>query len=77
VRGTIGQTKGQVMNSTSLPTAQQMRITNESREDLTKAVQDANSLIAEFPGLYDKLGMSGLKPPALKTIQLTSATPSQ
>jgi photosystem II stability/assembly factor-like uncharacterized protein len=77
VRGTISQTKGQVMNSTSLPTEQQMRITDQSREDLMKLVQDANAVIAEFPGLYDKLGMSGLKPPALKTISLAGASASQ
>ncbi|HYU80952.1 MAG TPA: hypothetical protein VEK56_18330, partial [Vicinamibacterales bacterium] len=77
VRGTIGQTKGQIMNSTSLPTAQQMRSTNESREDLVKAVQDTNALIAELPALYDKLGVGGLKPAALKPVRAVGATPTQ
>jgi hypothetical protein len=77
VRGTIGQTKGQIMNSTSLPTAQQVRIAGESREDLTKVVQQANALIAEFPSLYDKLGMTGLKPAALKPIRVAGIASTQ
>jgi photosystem II stability/assembly factor-like uncharacterized protein len=77
VRGTIGQTKGQVMNSTSLPTAQQTRVTNESREDLTKVVQDTNALIAELPALYDKIGVSALKPAALKPIRLAGISATQ
>jgi hypothetical protein len=77
VRAVIGQTKGQVMNSTSLPTAQQVRVSTESREDLVKVVQEANALIAEFPALYDKLGVSGLKPAALKPIRVVGTTSTQ
>jgi photosystem II stability/assembly factor-like uncharacterized protein len=77
VRGTIGQTKGQIMNSTSLPTAQQTRVTNESREDLTKVVQDTNALIAELPALYDKIGVSALKPAALKQIRVAGISATQ
>jgi hypothetical protein len=77
VRGTIGQTKGQVMNSTSLPTSQQSRVTNESREDLMKVVQDANALIAELPSLYDKIGVSALKPAQLKPVRAVGTTSTQ
>ena len=66
----IGQLKGQVMGSTSLPTAMQIRSTAEAREDLMKAVQDTNDLIAAVPQLYEKLGASGLKPTALTAIAM-------
>jgi photosystem II stability/assembly factor-like uncharacterized protein len=75
VRGNIGQTKGQIMNSTSLPTAQQMRSTSESREDLMKVVQETNAMITEFPSLYDKVGVSALKPATLKPVRgVTTST---
>jgi photosystem II stability/assembly factor-like uncharacterized protein len=77
VRGTIGQTKGQVMNSTSLPTAQQSRTLTESREDLAKAIQDTNALITELPSLYDKVGVSGLKPAPLKPVRAVGTTSTQ
>jgi photosystem II stability/assembly factor-like uncharacterized protein len=68
VRGTLGQTKGQIMGSTSLPTAQQMRSSVELREDLTKVVTDTNELINAIPAIYDALGASGAKPTALKPV---------
>src|SRR5262245_43122622 len=68
VRGQLGQTKGQIMGSTSLPTAQQMRSSVELREDLTKAVADTNELINAIPAIYDALGASGAKPTALKPV---------
>ena len=46
VRGSLGQTKGQIMGSTSLPTAQQVRSSVELREDLTKVIADTNELIS-------------------------------
>ncbi|MEW6320668.1 MAG: glycosyl hydrolase [Acidobacteriota bacterium] len=70
VRGRIGQTKGQVMASTSLPTEQQTRIAGELREDLAKVVQAVNDAIAAMPALYDKLGASGLKPAALTPVKM-------
>ena len=70
VRQQIAQLKGQVMNSTSLPTAMQLRSAGEAREDLMKAVQETNDLIAAVPQLYEKLGASGLKPIALTAISL-------
>jgi photosystem II stability/assembly factor-like uncharacterized protein len=77
VRGTIGQTKGQIMNSTSLPTAQQMRTTAESREDLMKVVAETNAMITEFPSLYDKVGVSALKPATLKPVRSVANTSTQ
>jgi hypothetical protein len=68
VRGQLGQVKGQIMGSTSMPTAQQMRSSVELREDLTKAVADTNELIAAIPAIYDALGASGAKPTPLKTV---------
>jgi len=70
VRGRIGQLKGQVMNSTSLPTAMQLRAASEAREDLAAVVKDANELIAAVPALYDTLGASGIRPAALKALAL-------
>jgi hypothetical protein len=68
VRGQLGQTKGQIMGSTSLPTAQQIRAAGEMRDDLTKAIADTNELIAAVPAIYDALGASGAKPTALKPV---------
>jgi len=68
VRGQLGQTKGQIMGSTSLPTAQQVRASVELREDLAKVITDTNELIAAVPAIYDALGASGAKPTALKPV---------
>lgn len=69
VRGQIGQLKNHVMNSTSLPTAQQIRRSSELREDLAKVIEEANTVITtSMPALYKQFGSSGavLKPlPAL------------
>jgi hypothetical protein len=70
VRARIGQLKGQIMASTTLPTAMQIRSATEAREDLTKVVQEVNDLIAAVPQIYDKLGSSGLKPAALTAIKM-------
>ena len=66
----IGQLKGQIMASTTLPTAMQTRSATEAREDLTKVVQEVNDLIAAVPQIYDKLGASGLKPATLTAIKM-------
>ena len=68
VRGSLGQTKGQIMGSTSLPTAQQIRSTVELREDLTKLITDTNELINAVPAIYDALGATGAKPTAIKPV---------
>jgi hypothetical protein len=69
VRARLGQLKGQVMGSTSLPTGMQVRSAGELREDLTKLVQETNDLMAALPALYDKLGAPGLKPTTLKPVR--------
>jgi len=68
VRGQLGQTKGQIMNSTSMPTVQQIRVAGELREDMTKLISDTNDLIAAVPAVYDALGATGAKPAALKPV---------
>jgi hypothetical protein len=68
VRGQLGQVKGQLMGSTSMPTAQQVRIAGELREDMTKVIADVNELINAIPAIYDALGASGVKPVALKPL---------
>ena len=68
VRGQIGQTKGQIMGSTSMPTAQQLRSAAELREDMVKLVTDTNDLMAAVPAMYDALGAPGAKPTPLKPV---------
>jgi hypothetical protein len=68
VRGQVGQVKGQIMGSTSMPTAQQTRAAAEARDDMMKIVNDTNDLIAAVPALYDALGAPGAKPAALKPV---------
>ena len=68
VRGQLGQVKGQIMNSTSMPTQQQIRQAGELREDMTKVIADVNALITAVPEIYDGLGVSGVKPAALKPL---------
>jgi len=68
LRGQLGQTKGQIMGSTSTPTAQQVRSVGEAREDMVKLVADTNELIAAVPAMYDALGAAGAKPAALKPV---------
>jgi photosystem II stability/assembly factor-like uncharacterized protein len=69
VRGQIGQTKGQIMNSHSLPSEQQLRVVTDGRGDLSKVIQETNALITAMPALFDKIGASGLKPAALKPVR--------
>ena len=68
VRGQISQLKGQVMNSTSLPTAVQLRTMEDLKGDLAKLAQEVNDLMTAIPGLFDTMGASGAKPAALKPI---------
>jgi hypothetical protein len=70
VRARIGQLKAQIMGSTSLPTAMQIRTAAEAREDLTKVAQEVNDLMGAIPQLYEKLGAPGLKPSSLKAIAM-------
>jgi photosystem II stability/assembly factor-like uncharacterized protein len=74
VRAQFGQTKGQIMNSHSLPSAQQMRALTQGREDLSQVITDTNALITTIPALYDKVGAGALKPAALKPVRGVSTT---
>ena len=74
VRAQIGQVKGQIMGSHSLPSDQQIRALREGREDLTRAINDTNALIASVPTLFDKLGAGALKPAAVKPVRPLSTT---
>ena len=69
VRGQIGQTKGQVMNSHSLPSEQQQRVLADNRGDLAKLVQETNALITALPDLFEKIGAGGVKPAAIKPVR--------
>jgi hypothetical protein len=65
VRGQIGQVKGQIMGSTSLPTATQMRQATEMREDLAKVIDEVNTVITTaMPALFKQVGAQAtpLKP---------------
>jgi hypothetical protein len=68
VRGRVGQLKGQVMNSTSLPTETQVRVHGELRAASSKVIDEVNAAVAKFPGLYRELATSGLYPVPLKPI---------
>jgi uncharacterized membrane protein YgcG len=74
VRGALGQTKGQIMNSQSVPTEQQTRALAQGREDLMRAIADANTLITTMPGLFDKIGASAFKPAAVKPVRTVTST---
>ena len=50
VRGQLGQMKGQIMGSTSMPTAQQIRSSVELREDLTKVDRRHQRTDRRHPG---------------------------
>ncbi|MGH9350275.1 MAG: VPS10 domain-containing protein [Vicinamibacterales bacterium] len=68
VRGRVGQLKGAIMGSTSLPTETQTRMVGETRTASTKLVDDVNGAVAKFAGLYKELATSGLYPAPLKPI---------
>ncbi len=68
VRGRVGQLKGQVMNSTSLPTETQMRVQGEVRAAASKVIDEVNAAVAKFPNLYKELAASGMYPMPLKPI---------
>jgi hypothetical protein len=62
VRGRIGQLKGAIMNSTSLPTAGQQRQTDEVKVDLSKAIDDLNKVLAAAPAVIKDLADNGIYP---------------
>jgi hypothetical protein len=68
VRGRVGQLKGQIMNSTSLPTETQVRVQGELRTAASKVIDEVNAAVAKFPALYKELATSGMYPMPLKPI---------
>jgi hypothetical protein len=74
VRAQLGQTKGQITGSHSLPSEQQTRALTQGREDLSRVISDTNALITTMPGLYEKIGAGALKPAALKPVRPVSTT---
>jgi photosystem II stability/assembly factor-like uncharacterized protein len=68
VRGRVGQLKSQIMNSTSLPTETQVRVSGEVRTASSKVIDEVNAAVAKFPTLYKELAASGLYPIPLKPI---------
>ena len=72
VRAQLGQTKGQIAGSHSLPSEQQMRALTQGREDLSRVIADTNALITTMPTLFDKVGAGALKPAALKPVRPVS-----
>ena len=74
VRGRVGQLKGQVMNSTSLPTETQTRLASDVRAAASKVVDEVNAAVAKFPSLYKELATSGMYPMPLKPIGKVSTS---
>jgi photosystem II stability/assembly factor-like uncharacterized protein len=74
VRAQVATTKTQIMNSTSLPSEQQLRALTELRGDLGTLIQETNALIAATPALFDRIGAGALKPAALKPVRPVSTT---
>jgi photosystem II stability/assembly factor-like uncharacterized protein len=68
VRGRVGQLKAQIMNSTSLPTDTQARMTSEVRALMAKLVDEVNSVIGRMSALYKELTTTGVYPIPLKPI---------
>src|SRR5262245_43975175 len=64
--------KGGIMASTSLPTETQSRQIPGLRSAMDKAIQEANTLIAELPALQKEVAESGVYPAAVKPIAVSS-----
>jgi photosystem II stability/assembly factor-like uncharacterized protein len=62
LRNRIGQLKGAIMGSTSLPTEVQMRELAAVRPLAPKAVEEVNALLSRLPGLYRRLAEAGVYP---------------
>jgi hypothetical protein len=60
VRGRIGQLKGQIMGSTSVPTTTQMAQVRDVRAALPKVVEDANAAGRRMPELVRELLAAGV-----------------
>ncbi len=68
LRGRFGQLKGQIMNSTALPTNTQMMQVREVRAALPGLIDQANATVAKVPALVKELIGSGVIFPAIKPV---------
>ncbi|MEW6323730.1 MAG: hypothetical protein AB1635_21875, partial [Acidobacteriota bacterium] len=68
VRGRIGQLKGQVMASTSVPTVTQMQQIREVTAALPLVIDQANAAAAKLPGLVKELVGGGALYPPIKPV---------
>jgi photosystem II stability/assembly factor-like uncharacterized protein len=68
VRGRIGQLKGAIMASTSVPTATQMMQIREVKAALPLVIDQSNAAVAKLPALVKEIVGSGAMFPALKAV---------
>ena len=68
VRGRIGQLKGAIMGSTSLPTTTQLMQIREVKVALPLVIDQANAAVGKVSGLVKDLVGSGVLFPALKPV---------
>ncbi len=68
LRGRIGQLKGQVMQSTAIPTNTQMMQVRDVRGQLPGLIDSANAVVAKVPGLVKDMVGSGTLFPAIKPV---------
>ena len=74
VRARLGQTKGQIMGTHSVPSEQQTRALTQDREDLTRVIAETNTMITTIQSLFDKAGASAFKPAAPKPVRAVGPT---
>ena len=54
---------------TARPSASQLKLTRDSRDQLAKLIADLNEVLtASLPAIYKVLSDNGLQPPAMKPI---------
>ncbi len=68
VRGRIGQLKGAIIGSTSVPTNTQLQQIREVKAALPVVIEQANAVAAKLPGLVKEMLGAGAIFPALKPI---------
>ncbi len=68
LRGRFGQLKGQIMNSTSLPTNTQMMQVREVKAALPGLIDQANAVVAKLPAVVKDLVGNGTIFPAIKPV---------
>jgi hypothetical protein len=69
VRGRIGQLKGAIMGSTSVPTSTQLMQIREVKAAWPIVADQANAAVAKLPGLVKEMVGSGALFPAMKPVK--------